>query len=72
MTEAPSHSGRRSISRMSPRTNSTSAPSRLRGLAPPPNRKPSSAVTLAPRGRQGMAKIGAEEAGPARDENFLA
>src|SRR3954447_26036511 len=49
MTAASSHRGRRSMSRMSPRTNSTSAPSRLRGLAPPPNRKPSSATTRAPR-----------------------
>src|SRR5215472_16416228 len=49
MTSAPSHTLRRSISRMSPRTSSTGASARLAGLAPPPNRKPSSATTRAPR-----------------------
>ena len=49
MTEAPSHRLRRSISRISPRTSSTGASARFAGFAPPPNRKPSSATTRAPR-----------------------
>src|SRR5262249_21855613 len=49
MTETPSQRLRRSISRMSPRTSSTEASARVAGFAPPPNRKPSSAVTRAAR-----------------------